>query len=207
MFQTVFKGFPTHRNGLRVIVFCVATVFARRCARVVSERDARTLDRVFAGARREMNRASYDMGFHSSLIGRRMPCPHMSTQNDPNSTDRLEIEALIARHEAGTLSESDTCLTGCPLRLIVKLLNFVEQKSPSIKRLKRLLFRPDSNSRTLSQIVAIVKQLSHWFTVSRFMCQSRLVQANWSPLSLTTQIIPCPNSPTFEIINKDLGNI
>ena len=67
----------------------------------------------------------------------------MSQQDDPTSTDRSQIEALIARLEAGTLSASDTRLISRLLRLLLKLINLVEQKNSSISRLKRLLFGPD----------------------------------------------------------------
>lgn len=72
----------------------------------------------------------------------------MSQRDDPPATDRTEIEALISRLEAGTLSESDTRLISRLLRLLLKLINLVEQKNSSIKRLKRLLFGPGSDTRS-----------------------------------------------------------
>lgn len=72
----------------------------------------------------------------------------MSQHDDPTSTDRSQIEALIARLEAGTLSASDTRLMSRLLRLLLKLINLVEQKNSSISRLKRLLFGPGSDTRS-----------------------------------------------------------
>ncbi len=72
----------------------------------------------------------------------------MAQPDDPTATDRTEIEALIARLEAGTLNESDTRLISRLLRLLVKLINIVEQKNSSISRLKRLLFGPGSDTRS-----------------------------------------------------------
>ena len=51
------------------------------------------------------------------------------------------------RLEAGTLSASDTRLISRLLRLLLKLINLVEQKNSSISRLKRLLFGPGSDTR------------------------------------------------------------
>ena len=72
----------------------------------------------------------------------------MAQHDDPTSTDHTEIEALIARLEAGTLSETDARLISRLLRLLLKLINLVEQKNSSIKRLKRLLFGPGSDTRS-----------------------------------------------------------
>ena len=47
----------------------------------------------------------------------------MSPHEDPTATDRTEIEALIARLEAGQLSETDTRLISRLLRLLLKLIN------------------------------------------------------------------------------------
>ena len=72
----------------------------------------------------------------------------MSQPDDPTATDRTEIEALIARLEAGTLSEGDTRLMSRLLCLLLKLINVIEQKNSSISRLKRLLFGPGSDTRS-----------------------------------------------------------
>ena len=72
----------------------------------------------------------------------------MSHHDDPTATDRTQIEELIARLEAGQLSETDTRLISRLLRLLLKLIHLVEQKNSSISRLKRLLFGPGSDTRS-----------------------------------------------------------
>jgi len=74
--------------------------------------------------------------------------PAMSHHDDPTATDRTQIEELIARLEAGQLSETDTRLISRLLRLLLKLIHLVEQKNSSISRLKRLLFGPGSDTRS-----------------------------------------------------------
>lgn len=82
----------------------------------------------------------------------------MSQRDDPPATDRTEIEALISRLEAGTLSETDTRLISRLLRLLLSLINLVEQKNSSIKRLKRLLFEPGSDTRPAAASTPAAKQ-------------------------------------------------
>lgn len=72
----------------------------------------------------------------------------MPQHDDPTSTDAKEIEGLITRLEAGTLSASDSRLIGRLLRLLLKLIHLVEQKNSSISRLKRILFGPNSDTRS-----------------------------------------------------------
>lgn len=66
---------------------------------------------------------------------------------DLSSTDTSEIEEVIARLEAGQLSQADARLISRLLRLLLRLLEVVQHKNASIKRLKRMLFGPSSDKR------------------------------------------------------------
>lgn len=66
---------------------------------------------------------------------------------DLSSTDPSAIEAVIARLEAGQLSQADARLISRLLRLLLKLLEVVQYKNASIKRLKRMLFGSSSDKR------------------------------------------------------------
>ena len=80
------------------------------------------------------------------------------TAEELSSTDPAEIEALIGRLEEGHLSPSDQRLIGRLLRLLLKLLEVVQYKNASIKRLKRLLFGPSSEKRTWATATAAEKE-------------------------------------------------
>jgi len=73
----------------------------------------------------------------------------MTEHDDPTSTNPSEIEALITRLKHGSLNNHDTLLVERLLRLLLTLIRVVEQKNTSISRLKRLLFGPGSNKRTV----------------------------------------------------------
>ena len=66
---------------------------------------------------------------------------------DLSSTDPSAIEAVIARLEAGQLSQADARLISRLLRLLLKLLEVVQYKNTSLKRLKRMLFGSSSDKR------------------------------------------------------------
>jgi len=74
----------------------------------------------------------------------------MSGHDAPDSTNPSEIEALIARLEEGQLGEADRRLISRLLRLLLTLIRVVEQKNTSISRLKRLLFGPGTDQRTVA---------------------------------------------------------
>ncbi len=74
----------------------------------------------------------------------------MSEHEPPTSTNPSEIEALIARLEAGQLGAEDRRLISRLLHLLLTLIRVVEQKNTSISRLKRLLFGPGSDKRTVA---------------------------------------------------------
>ncbi|MDQ3255351.1 MAG: IS66 family transposase [Acidobacteriota bacterium] len=74
----------------------------------------------------------------------------MSEHDQPDSTNPSEIEALIARLKHGSLDNHDTLLVERLLRLLLTLIRVVEQKNTSISRLKRLLFGPGSDKRTVA---------------------------------------------------------
>ena len=74
----------------------------------------------------------------------------MSEHDSPDSTNPSEIEALIARLEEGQLGEADRRLISRLLRLLLTLIRVVEQKNTSISRLKRLLFGPGTDKRTVA---------------------------------------------------------
>lgn len=71
----------------------------------------------------------------------------MTERDSPSSTNPSEIEALIARLEAGELGAEDRRLISRLLRLLLTLIRVVEQKNTSIARLKRMLFGPGSDAR------------------------------------------------------------
>ncbi len=74
----------------------------------------------------------------------------MTEHDSPDSTNPSEIEALIARLEDGQLGEADRRLISRLLRLLLTLIRVVEQKNTSISRLKRLLFGPGTDKRTVA---------------------------------------------------------
>jgi hypothetical protein len=74
----------------------------------------------------------------------------MSEHDSPDSTNPSEIEALIVRLEEGQLGEADRRLISRLLRLLLTLIRVVEQKNTSISRLKRLLFGPGTDKRTVA---------------------------------------------------------
>ncbi|MDQ3255301.1 MAG: transposase, partial [Acidobacteriota bacterium] len=78
----------------------------------------------------------------------------MPEHDQPTSTNPSEIEALIARLEDGQLRIEDRRLIGRLLRLLLTLIRVVEQKNTSISRLKRLLFGPGSDKRTVAAAAA-----------------------------------------------------
>lgn len=71
----------------------------------------------------------------------------MKNEPDPNSTNPVEIEALIARLEQGELRAGDAQLLGRLLRLLLRLIALLQQKNASLARLKRMLFGPGSDRR------------------------------------------------------------
>jgi hypothetical protein len=71
----------------------------------------------------------------------------MKNEPDPNSTNPVEIEALIARLEQGQLRDGDAQLLGRLLRLLLRLIALLQQKNASLARLKRMLFGPGSDRR------------------------------------------------------------
>ena len=64
------------------------------------------------------------------------------------TTDTDEIEALMARLEAGQLRDGDTHTLHRLLRTLLSLVNLLQHKNASIARLKRLLFGPRSDTRS-----------------------------------------------------------
>ena len=74
----------------------------------------------------------------------------MTEHDQPDSTNPAEIEDLIARLKRGSLDNQDTLLVERLLRLLLTLIRVVEQKNTSISRLKRLLFGPGADKRTVS---------------------------------------------------------
>lgn len=74
----------------------------------------------------------------------------MSEHDQPTSTNPSEIEALISRLKRGSLDNQDTLLVERLLRLLLTLIRVVEQKNTSISRLKRLLFGPGADKRTVA---------------------------------------------------------
>ncbi|MCP9496807.1 MAG: hypothetical protein MSG64_20410 [Pyrinomonadaceae bacterium MAG19_C2-C3] len=78
----------------------------------------------------------------------------MPEHDQPSSTNPSEIEALIARLEAGQLGVEDQRLIGRLLRLLLTLIHVVEHKNTSISRLKRMLFGPGADTRTARRLAS-----------------------------------------------------
>ncbi|HEU0173337.1 MAG TPA: hypothetical protein VFV58_03680 [Blastocatellia bacterium] len=74
----------------------------------------------------------------------------MKKDPDHNSTDSVEIEALITRIERGQLHDEDAQLLARLLRLLLRLITLLQQKNASLSRLKRLLFGPRSDTRRVT---------------------------------------------------------
>ena len=64
---------------------------------------------------------------------------------EPLSTDPVEIETRIERVRHNQLAEQDYRLLERLLRLLLNLAHVIEQKNTSLARLKRLLFGPKSD--------------------------------------------------------------
>jgi transposase len=78
----------------------------------------------------------------------------MPEHDQPSSTNPSEIEALISRLKHGSLNNQDTLLVERLLRLLLTLIRVVEQKNISISRLKRLIFGPGADKRTVAMRAA-----------------------------------------------------
>ena len=63
------------------------------------------------------------------------------------TTDTAEIEALMARLDAGQLRDGDTHTLHQLLRTFLSLIHLLQRKNASMARLKRLLFGPRSDQR------------------------------------------------------------
>ena len=72
----------------------------------------------------------------------------MARQDDIPKTDPSEIEALIERVKRSGIEPRDAQLVERLLRLVLSMASLLEHKNASIKRLKRLIFGPGSDTRT-----------------------------------------------------------
>lgn len=83
-----------------------------------------------------------------------MGAPAMRKKSDETpdaiTTDPSEIEGLISRVKASNLPERDVLLVERLLRLVLRFASIVERKNASIKLLKKLLFGPRSEKRSVS---------------------------------------------------------
>jgi chorismate mutase len=79
----------------------------------------------------------------------------MANRDDIPKTDPSEIEALINRLKQSYLEPHDTQLVERLLRLVLSMASLLRHKNASIKRLKRLIFRPSSDKR------AVIGQVVH----------------------------------------------
>src|SRR5215207_1205945 len=71
----------------------------------------------------------------------------MSTSPTPDVIDRAEIAALIARIDAWSLDECDGPRLRRLLVLLLKLVDEVESKQTTIRKLEGMLFGPSSEAR------------------------------------------------------------
>lgn len=72
----------------------------------------------------------------------------MKKRDEIPSTDPAEIEALIERLKQSSLDQRDALLLERLLRLLLSFISLLQKKNASIKRLKRWLFGPGSDTRT-----------------------------------------------------------
>lgn len=105
----------------------------------------------------------------------------MKKDQDITSTDPTEIESLIARIKQGSLQESDTQLLERLLRLLLSLIQVVQHKNASIARLKRMLFGPRTDARTLSS-----PQPDESTTDKEAACGDAPAQSSSAPTSSST---------------------
>jgi transposase len=78
----------------------------------------------------------------------------MAKHDDIPTTSPAEIEALIERVKQSQLAPRDAQLVERLLRLVLSMATLLQQKNASIKRLKRLLFGPRSDKRTVQPAAA-----------------------------------------------------
>jgi hypothetical protein len=69
----------------------------------------------------------------------------MAKRHDIPKTDPSEIEALIQRLKHSNLEPRDAQLVERLLRLVLSMASLLRHKNASIKRLKRLIFGPNSD--------------------------------------------------------------
>lgn len=72
----------------------------------------------------------------------------MAQRDEIPKTDPAEIERLIERLKQSNLDPRDLDLVERLLRLVLTLVRVLQQKNASLKRLKRLIFGPGSDTRT-----------------------------------------------------------
>src|SRR5262249_37442377 len=74
----------------------------------------------------------------------------MTKRDDIPKTDPSEIEALIQRLKQSNLEPRDARLVERLLRLVLSMASLLQHKNASINRLKRLIFGPSSDKRTVT---------------------------------------------------------
>jgi hypothetical protein len=74
----------------------------------------------------------------------------MAKRDDIPKTDPSEIEALIQRLKQSNIEPRDAQLVERLLRLVLSMASLLQHKNSSIKRLKRLIFGPSSDKRTVT---------------------------------------------------------
>jgi hypothetical protein len=74
----------------------------------------------------------------------------MAKRGDIPKTDPSEIKALIQRLKQPNLESRDAQLIERLLRLVLSMASLLQHKNASIKRLKRLAFRPSSDKRAVT---------------------------------------------------------
>jgi hypothetical protein len=71
----------------------------------------------------------------------------VSTPSEPETIDRAEIAALIARTDPWSLDEREGPRLRQLLALLLTLIDEVESKQTTIHKLERMLFGPSSEAR------------------------------------------------------------
>jgi hypothetical protein len=74
----------------------------------------------------------------------------MAKRDDLPKTDPSVIEALTQRLKQSNLEPRDAQMVERLLRLTLSMASLLQHKNASIKRLKRLVFRPSSDKRTVT---------------------------------------------------------
>ena len=85
----------------------------------------------------------------------------MANRYDIPKTDPSEIEALIQRLKQSNIEPRDAQLVERLLRLVLSMASLLQHKNASIKRLKRVIFGPNSDKRAVTGSSIGARNIDH----------------------------------------------